>query len=104
MKKKQRLESDAAKASLAIDIENLYYSLETQFELVKTAERKRQLAANILKNESSNYALGKINLNDYIQAVNRFDSSRFDEINQKISFQQLSIEWKRLTDSLIINL
>ena len=75
-----------------------------QFELVKTTELKRQLAANILKNESSNYALGKINLNDYIQAVNRFDSSRFEEINQKISFQQLSIEYKRVSDQLIQNL
>ena len=87
-----------------MSIQNLYLALTTQKELVDTAAQKRQLAANILKSESENYAYGKIDLNDYIQAVNRYDSTRFDEINEKITYQQLSVEWKRITDSLVTNL
>ena len=65
------------------------------------ATKKRKLAYKILNEESENYSFGKITLNDYIVAVNRYDTARFDEIDRQITYQQLSIEWKRLTDQLI---
>ena len=102
--KKVALTTESTTDILTMSIQNLYLALTTQKELVDTAAQKRQLAANILKSESENYAYGKIDLNDYIQAVNRYDSTRFDEINEKITYQQLSVEWKRITDSLVTNL
>ncbi len=98
---KNTLNTESTSEILETAIQNLHLSLVTQKKLVTTAAKKRGLAAKILENESENYAYGKISLNDYIAAVNRFDSTRFDEIDQKITFQQLSVEWKRLTDQLI---
>ena len=95
------LETESMSDDLKMSIYLLYSSLQTQKQLVDLAREKRELAEAILHDESENYTFGKINLNDYIQAVNRYDSTRFDEIDQKITYQQLSIEWKRLTDTLV---
>ena len=102
--KRTALSSEATSDSLESNIHALHLALASQHKLVETAQRKRGLAASILSQETENYSYGKIDLNDYIQAVNRYDTTRFEEIDQKISFQQLSIEWKRLTDSLISKL
>lgn len=96
-------DSNSAKDALLLSIKNLYLALEAQEQLAKNAAEKRQLAKSILENESENYTYGKINLNDYIVAVNRHDSTRFDEIRQYVAYQLLIVEWKRLTDQLITN-
>ena len=96
-------ESDSAKDALLLSIKNLYLALEAQEQLAKNAAEKRQLAKSILENESENYTYGKINLNDYIVAVNRHDGARFDEIRQYITYKLLTVEWNRLTDQLITN-
>lgn len=80
---------------------NIHVALNTQKKLIEVATKKRKLAYKILNEESENYSFGKITLNDYIVAVNRYDTARFDEIDRQITYQQLSIEWKRLTDQLI---
>mgnify|MGYP003341190304 CR=1 FL=1 len=100
-KKKTAFSTESTTQQLLTTIQNLHLALITQKTLVDTAIKKKSLAADILKSESENYAYGKIELNDYIQAVNRYDTSRFDEIDQKITYQQLSVEWKRITDQLV---
>ncbi|MBL6723126.1 MAG: efflux RND transporter permease subunit [Candidatus Margulisbacteria bacterium] len=92
--------------ALSIDTLNtqlrvLYQALVQQHELIQIAQEKRDLAHNILQSETENYSYGKITLNDYLAAVNRFDSARFDEMDRKIGYQKLSLEWKRLTDQLV---
>ena len=96
-----QVENQTAADRLRVDIRNLFTNLQSQKRLVDLAGEKRRLARQILTEESENYSIGQINLNDYIEAVNRFDSTRFDEIGRKISYQQLMIEWKRLTDQLV---
>jgi multidrug efflux pump subunit AcrB/outer membrane protein TolC len=98
---KIKLTNNSTQYYLENSLSTLYIALESQEKLINSAEHKTTLAKHILIRETENYSYGKINLNDYIDAVNRFDISRFDEIDQKISFQQLSIEWKRLSDTLI---
>jgi len=68
-------------------IRNIHSALTAQKKLINVAIEKRRLAKQILKSESENYSYGKITLNDYISAVNRYDSARFDEIDRKISYQ-----------------
>lgn len=87
---------------LITTIRNIYASLVTQKRLIAIASSKRKLARKILDAESENYSFGKVTLNDYIGAVNRFDSLRLDEIERKINYQILSVEWKRLTDRLVV--
>ncbi|RAP38299.1 hypothetical protein DID80_02600 [Candidatus Marinamargulisbacteria bacterium SCGC AAA071-K20] len=98
------LEVRTEKDTFLINLRNIHVSLTTQKELIGVASEKRELAYLILKEESENYSFGKITLNDYIVAVNRYDQARFDEIDRKITYQQLSVEWKRLTDRLIVSL
>ncbi|MGA0242666.1 MAG: TolC family protein, partial [Candidatus Marinamargulisbacteria bacterium] len=88
--------------TLKTRIGHLYNALHSQKDLIHAATQKRQLARQILAAESENYSFGKATLNDYIVAVNRYDNARFDEIDRKITYQQLSIEWKRLTDRLVM--
>ena len=82
----------------------LHNTLSSQKILIRLATQKRKLAYSILQEESENYSYGKINLNDYIVAVNQYDQARFDEIDRKITYQQLITEWKRLTDQLVATL
>lgn len=90
--------------TLETQLRVLHNQLNTQRSLIEIATKKKQLAYSILKEESENYSFGKIDLNDYIAAVNQYDVARFNEIDRKITYQQLSTEWKRLTDQLVIKL
>ncbi|MBT5954708.1 TolC family protein [bacterium] len=87
---------------LITTIRNIYESLITQKRLIAIASSKREFAQKILDAESENYSFGKVTLNDYIGAVNRHDSLRLEEIKRKIDYQIMSVEWKRLTDRLIV--
>jgi multidrug efflux pump subunit AcrB/outer membrane protein TolC len=98
------LETRTNRDSYLTTMRNNHVSLTTQKKLIDVAIQKRQLAQKILKEESENYSFGKITLNDYIVAVNRYDSARFDEIDRKITFQQISVEWKRLSDRLVVKM
>jgi multidrug efflux pump subunit AcrB/outer membrane protein TolC len=95
------LTNQSLERDLEAAIQSVYMALVYQKQLIDTAKDRKTLSAAILVDETENYTYGKIGLNDYIQAVNRFDQTRFDEINQKITFQQLSVEFKQLTDQLI---
>ena len=100
-KQKTTLEVTVETEKLLTTLRNIHAALTTQKILINIATKKQQLAHSILKEESENYSFGKITLNDYIVAVNRYDTARFDAIDRKITYQQLSVEWKRLTDRLI---
>lgn len=96
-----QIEKQTAAQRLRVDVRQLYTDVSAQKRLVDLASEKRRLARQILTEESENYSIGQINLNDYIEAVNRYDTTRFDEIDRKVSYQQLMVEWKRLTDQLV---
>jgi outer membrane protein TolC len=70
--------------------------------LVSIAKEKINLAESILKDETENYSFGKINLNDYIQAVNTLDDNRFNLVSHDIRMQKLALEWRRLADELVV--
>jgi outer membrane protein TolC len=101
----EEIETEASvattKSTLLAQLHAIHNSLKSQNTLIELATTKRRLAYSILQEESENYSYGKINLNDYIVAVNQYDQARFDEIDRKITYQQLITEWKRLTDQLV---
>ena len=102
--KKVNLETMHQKSLLVYQLKNLVTKLYYLDERINIAKEKGTLAKFIYKNEAENYRLGKIDLNDFIDAVNRKDSTQFDYIDQLITYQQISNEYKRLTDQLIIKL
>lgn len=81
--------------------DRLYRKLVFQRRLIDVAKTRQQLAESIRNAESENYSYGKASLNDYIDAVSRYDGARFDVVKKQIAFQQLLIEWQRLADQLI---
>ncbi|MEK9657273.1 MAG: efflux RND transporter permease subunit [bacterium] len=95
------IETAATQESLQIQIRNIVAALESQTKRINIAKQKRVLAAYIFKEESKNYSYGNVTLNDYIDAVNRFDSIRLEELDHIMTRQQLCIELKRLTDTLV---
>ena len=86
---------------LMSQLEQVWIGIKAQESVVKLAEKKASLAQLILKDETENYTFGRVTLNDYIQAVNRVDSTQFSLVQARISLQKRYIEWKRLTDNLI---
>lgn len=89
---------DALKQTL----QSLFNRLMIQKKLIQIAIEKKDIAFDILEAESEHYSYGKISLNDYITAVNRYDTARFDEVDKEISYQKLFVEWQRLSDTLIV--
>ena len=102
--KKVNLETMHQESLLVYQLKNIVTQLHYLDERINIAKEKVTLAQFIYKNESENYRLGKIDLNDFIDAVNRKDSTQFDYIDQLITYQQISTEYRRLTDQLIIKL
>lgn len=84
------------------DLENLYLKINREKDLLELYDEKVKLAKAILDDESKNYSLAKISLNDYIQAVNTLDSNKFNQVNHKIQLKKLLVEWMRLTDQLLV--
>jgi hypothetical protein len=56
-----------------------------------------------LEDETKNYSYGKVSLNDFIDAVNRVDESRFNKILRSVQLKMLVTEWLRMTDQLVLN-
>jgi outer membrane protein TolC len=86
---------------LYTDLRNLYLQFERETALLKIADDKIELAEAVLKDEAENYSLGRVSLNDYIDAVNRVDENKFNKISRVVQLKKLIVEWLRLTDKLV---
>lgn len=83
------------------DLGNLALRIQREEKLLALADEKIKLSAAVLEDETKNYTFGKVTLNDYIEAVNRFDNNRFNEISHIATLKRLKIEWLRLNDQLV---
>lgn len=99
--KQQVLQNTDRRHTLKLQLKNLWSQIEYQKTLAKIAEEKIALSESILEDESKNYSLGKVTLNDYIDAVNNLDDSLFDQVEREAQYQILWIEFLRLTDQLV---
>lgn len=86
---------------LHTNLKNLDQQINRELELIGVADNKIRLAEAILKDEAENYSFGKINLNDYLDAVNRVDENHFNRIDHMVQLNKLLVEWLRLTDKLV---
>ena len=82
-------------------LQNLYFQVEKEQQLITLADQKIKLAEDVLGAETVNYSYGKISLNDYIDAVNTVDQNRFNKILHTVQQKKLLLEWLRLTDLLV---
>ncbi|MBF0585808.1 TolC family protein [Prosthecochloris sp. N3] len=88
---------------LSIDtaIRNLYRSIRNQYRLISLARDKITISRSIAADENRNYSLGKTDLSDLIDELNRLEEHRFSLITKEIELQKMLVEWRRLTDSLV---
>jgi outer membrane protein TolC len=82
-------------------LSGLYLEIQRESELARLAGERIALARQVVRDEAENYTYGKISLNDYIQAVNVVDVSRFSRIRHESLLRRGLLEWQRLTDTLV---
>ncbi len=102
---RRRASLSAANTRLVLEtsLKNLSHSIENQYRLIELAEEKITISEAIVRDEKKNYSLGKTDLNDLINEINRLEENRFSLISREIELQKLIVEWKRLSDSLVKN-
>ncbi len=83
------------------DIKNLYLNLNQEKLLFEIAHKKDGLAGEVLKDETENYMYGKITLNDFIRAVNTYDTNRLNIATRHAQIKRLLLERLRILDLLI---
>lgn len=99
--KKTVLSNQNKYEELHTNLKNLFLQVRREQKLIAIAEQKIKLAEAILKDEAENYSLGKVTLNDYLDAVNRVDENRFNHTEHTVQLNKLLVEWLRLTDQLV---
>ena len=99
--KRARLKTTSTHYRLSADVKNLELAIMREKALGEIAAEKITLAETILKDESEDYTYARSSLNDYIDAVNRLDNNRFNQIRREALYRRLNIEWLRITDRLI---
>ena len=98
---KTRLSSETTQARLYTDLKNLNNQMQREKDLISVAEEKIVFAEAIVKDEKQNYSLGRTTLNDLIDEINKLEDNKFNKITHDIQLRKLTVEWLRLSDSLI---
>ena len=99
--KKTMLSAVNTHDDLKIAMETLFLRIQYQLKQLNLSEEKIKLAQSVLDYEAENYSYGKVSLNDYIDAVNKLDAAKFNKITEETQFQQLMLQWLKLTDTLV---
>jgi len=95
------LSSDNIHVRLYTGLLNLNQQIEREKRLISLADEKISLAQSIVDEETKNYSLGRVTLNDLIDEINKLEDNKFSKISHQIQLKKLVIEWLRLTDTLI---
>ncbi len=99
---KRRAQNQSSVLTLKIDLASLRSQVNREKRLAEISEEKAAVAGRILRAERRNYAIGKISLNDLITAKNNAAKFRYEAVMHHVLYQQFLLEWKRLTDSLVV--
>ncbi len=86
---------------LRAQLGNVYAEVQRELKLIDIAQKKIVFAQAVLSAETENYTFGKVTLNDYIRAVNALDNARFNYVSHDLRLKKITLEWRRLTDTLI---
>lgn len=87
--------------SLYTNLKNINISIEKERKLISIADKKIKLSQEIVKDELENYSLGRVTLKDLIDEINKLEDNKFNKVSHDVQLKKLTIEWLRLTDSLI---
>ena len=98
---KRKLNTKNVYYQLYTDLRNLALAVQREQKLIDIAKQKIVLAETVLNDETENYTYGKVSLNDYIDAVNELDKTRFNRISHEVYLKKLVLEWLRITDCLV---
>ena len=75
--------------------------MEREKKLLTIADEKIRLSQEIVNDELENYSLGRVTLNDLIDEINKLEDNKFNKVSHEVQLKELTIEWLRLTDTLI---
>ncbi|MFH1868293.1 MAG: TolC family protein, partial [Candidatus Omnitrophota bacterium] len=99
--KKTFLSSESTRVQLYTKLKNIHIAIEREKKLIGLSEDKIKLARSIVNDETENYSLGRATLNDLIDEINKLEDNKFSKISHQIQLKKLTIEWLRLSDSLV---
>ncbi|MFH1752708.1 MAG: TolC family protein, partial [Candidatus Omnitrophota bacterium] len=86
---------------LYTNLKNLNIQIEREGKLISIADKKIRLSQEIVNDELENYSLGRVTLNDLIDEINKLEDNRFNKVSHEVLLKKSTIEWLRLTDTLI---
>lgn len=101
-REKTSIENENTRYRLTTRMQNLALQIEREKTLIELADQKIRLAIAVRDDEANNYSIGRVSLNDLIAAVNAIDTNRFTKISHEVTLRRLLLEFRRLTDVLVV--
>jgi outer membrane protein TolC len=95
------LSNEINKDNIKLELLELYNEINKIEKILTLYNNKLKSANIILQEEEKNFAIGKTQLKDYIDAINSRDSIIHSIENLKSEYNSYKIEWLRLTDNLV---
>ncbi|MBN2041153.1 MAG: TolC family protein [Spirochaetes bacterium] len=99
--KKTALSSENTRQKLRTDLKNIYTQIQLEKKLILSADRKIQLGTRIVKSETKDYQLARIQLSELIKSINDLESYKNKKVYHTVKLHTLRIEWLRLLDKLV---
>lgn len=100
-KAKSKLTTKNTYFDLYTNLKNLNIQIEREKKLISIADEKIRLSQEIVNDEHENYSLGRVTLKDLIDEINKLEDNRFNKVSHEVLLKKSTIEWLRLTDTLV---
>ena len=89
------------KLNLYITLKNLYNDIVHTKKLIDTAEKKIQLAEEIVEKETKNYQYGRITLNQLISEINDVENKKLNKTIYEVELLKQYLMWIKTIDRLV---
>lgn len=95
------LHSEDVHIRLYTKLKNLNDQINKEKKLIDSSEEKIELAQAIVDDDTKNYSLGRISLNDLISEINILENSKFSRVYHEVELRKMVVEWLNVTDKLV---
>ncbi len=99
---RRKLATQNRQGALRTDLDALRARIRAQAALLDLTRQRLELTESILRAETEEYRYGRSDINDFIRALEDFQEARFQRINSEIERDLLIVEWRRVTDQLVV--
>lgn len=98
---KSKLEKKTFENAIRESIVLIKNRIIRQRELLKISKEKRDLASDIVKEQTRRYQVGRVTLESLIEDRNNEAQSEFTYLTELINLNKLIVQWLALTDQLV---